>query len=53
MMPSHAGVGMVHQHFMLVPVFSVVENIILGSETTKGATLGYPHSQAQDPAAFT
>jgi simple sugar transport system ATP-binding protein len=35
----HAGVGMVHQHFMLVPVFSVVENIILGSETTKGITL--------------
>ncbi len=26
------GIGMVHQHFMLVPVFSVLENIILGSE---------------------
>ena len=34
-----AGVGMVHQHFMLVPVFSVVENIILGSEVTKGLSL--------------
>jgi len=34
-----AGVGMVHQHFMLVPVFSVVENIILGSEVTKGTSL--------------
>ena len=34
-----AGVGMVHQHFMLVPVFSVVENIILGSEVTKGIAL--------------
>jgi len=34
-----AGIGMVHQHFMLVPVFSVLENIILGSETTKGTTL--------------
>ncbi|MCJ7701389.1 MAG: ABC transporter ATP-binding protein [Anaerolineales bacterium] len=34
-----AGVGMVHQHFMLVPVFSVVENIILGSEVTKGVSL--------------
>lgn len=29
------GIGMVHQHFMLVPVFSVLENIILGSEVTK------------------
>lgn len=37
----HAGVGMVHQHFMLVPVFSVVENIILGSEVTKGISLDY------------
>ena len=27
-------VGMVHQHFMLVPVFSVTENIILGTEPT-------------------
>ena len=26
------GIGMVHQHFMLVPVFSVLENIILGEE---------------------
>ena len=28
-----AGVGMVHQHFMLVPVFDVVEAVALGSET--------------------
>ena len=28
---------MVHQHFMLVPVFSVVENVILGVEPTTGA----------------
>jgi ABC-type uncharacterized transport system ATPase subunit len=27
------GIGMVHQHFMLIPVFSVTENIMLGSET--------------------
>ena len=27
-----AGIGMVHQHFMLVPVFSVAENVILGQE---------------------
>jgi ABC-type uncharacterized transport system ATPase subunit len=34
--PSDAiarGIGMVHQHFMLVPVFSVAENIVLGNET--------------------
>lgn len=28
------GIGMVHQHFMLVDVFTVVENIMLGMETT-------------------
>jgi len=27
-----AGIGMVHQHFMLVPVFTVAENIVLGHE---------------------
>jgi simple sugar transport system ATP-binding protein len=31
-----AGIGMVHQHFMLVPVFSVAENVILGLEPVKG-----------------
>ena len=29
-----AGIGMVHQHFMLIPVFSVTENVMLGEETT-------------------
>jgi general nucleoside transport system ATP-binding protein len=29
------GVGMVHQHFMLVPVFTVAENVALGNEQTK------------------
>jgi len=33
------GIGMVHQHFMLIPVFTVAENIILGNETVKGLTL--------------
>lgn len=27
------GIGMVHQHFMLIPVFTVTENIMLGAET--------------------
>jgi general nucleoside transport system ATP-binding protein len=29
-----AGIGMVHQHFMLIPVFTVAENVILGNEAT-------------------
>jgi len=29
------GIGMVHQHFMLVPVFTVTENVMLGIESTK------------------
>jgi len=31
-----AGIGMVHQHFMLVPVFTVAENVMLGHEQTVG-----------------
>lgn len=30
-----AGIGMVHQHFMLIPVFTVTENVMLGEETVK------------------
>jgi len=33
------GIGMVHQHFMLVPPLTVTENIILGNELTRGAGL--------------
>lgn len=29
-----AGIGMVHQHFMLIPVFTVAENVVLGHEPT-------------------
>lgn len=32
----HAGIGMVHQHFMLIPSFSIVDNIVLGDEPKKG-----------------
>ncbi len=38
--PSDAidsGIGMVHQHFMLVPVFTVTENVMLGQESTRFA----------------
>ncbi|MDI1290538.1 MAG: ATP-binding cassette domain-containing protein, partial [bacterium] len=31
-----AGIGMVHQHFMLIPVFSVYENVVLGVEPVVG-----------------
>ena len=34
------GIGMVHQHFMLVPVMTVTENMMLGNETTHGLPLG-------------
>jgi simple sugar transport system ATP-binding protein len=34
-----AGVGMVHQHFMLVPTLTVAENVVLGSEITRGPSL--------------
>ena len=32
-----AGIGMVHQHFMLIPVMTVAENIVLATEPTRGA----------------
>jgi simple sugar transport system ATP-binding protein len=36
-----AGIGMVHQHFMLADNFTVLENIILGSEPKHGATIDF------------
>ncbi|NUR63979.1 MAG: ABC transporter ATP-binding protein [Catenulispora sp.] len=36
-----AGIGMVHQHFMLVPVFSVAENLVLGNEESRGGLLSW------------
>src|SRR5512142_605083 len=38
--PSDAianGIGMVHQHFMLIPVFTVTENVMLGEESLRAA----------------
>jgi general nucleoside transport system ATP-binding protein len=34
-----AGIGMVHQHFMLIPVFTVAENVMLGHESTRAGGL--------------
>ena len=42
-----AGIGMVHQHFMLVPVFTVAENVVLGHEPTHavGGLIDLPHAR--------
>jgi simple sugar transport system ATP-binding protein len=43
-----AGIGMVHQHFMLIPVFTVAENVILGHEPTRfGGRLDLPTARAK------
>ena len=34
-----SGIGMVHQHFMLIPVMTVAENIVLGTEPRSGVLL--------------
>jgi len=43
-----AGIGMVHQHFMLIPVFTVAENVMLGHEqTTFGGRLNLRAARAE------
>ena len=41
------GIGMVHQHFMLVPAFTALENIILGAEPTKQGRTDYHSAEAK------
>ncbi len=41
-----AGVGVVHQHFMLVPTLTVAENLVLGKEPTHGGQLDYHRAVA-------
>ena len=41
------GIGMVHQHFMLIPVFTVLENLILGTEAVKGLSLDLARSERE------
>jgi len=41
------GIGMVHQHFKLVDVFTVLDNIILGAETVKGGFLQKKEARAK------
>jgi ABC-type uncharacterized transport system ATPase subunit len=43
------GIGMVHQHFMLVPVMTVAENIVLANEPTKAGVL-FDHRTAEREA---
>jgi general nucleoside transport system ATP-binding protein len=42
---NELGIGMVHQHFMLVEPFTVTENIILGSEPKKGTKIDYASAE--------
>ena len=42
-----AGVGMVHQHFMLVPVFDVVEAVALGAEPVRGVAGTFDRAAAR------
>ncbi len=41
------GIGMVHQHFKLIDVFTVLDNIILGAETTRGGFLQKKEARAK------
>src|SRR3954452_6143115 len=42
-----AGIGMVHQHFMLIPVMTVAENIVLAAEPTRGLLLDTHAAEAK------
>jgi general nucleoside transport system ATP-binding protein len=44
---NELGIGMVHQHFMLVDTFTVTENIILGSEPTKGGKIDIKRAEQE------
>ena len=41
------GIGMVHQHFMLVPSLSVTENVIMGTEPRRGLFIDLKHARRQ------
>lgn len=42
-----AGIGMVHQHFMLIPVFTVAENVVLGNEPTSHGFMDMAKARAR------
>src|SRR5918992_1832857 len=41
------GIGMVHQHFMLIPVMTVAENIVLANEPRRGPLLDFEGAAAR------
>ena len=41
------GIGMVHQHFMLIPVMTVAENIVLAREPRRGVLLDHAEAEAR------
>ncbi|MEL7610122.1 MAG: ABC transporter ATP-binding protein [Bacillota bacterium] len=41
------GIGMVHQHFMLVPRFTILENVILGTDCRKGLVVDLKNARAK------
>ena len=41
------GIGMVHQHFMLTPVMSVAENVVIGSEPVRGIFFDKKQAEAK------
>ncbi len=43
----HAGIGMVHQHFMLVPTLSVADNVFLGHEPRRGLLYDRARAEAE------
>jgi len=42
-----AGIGMVHQHFMLIPVFTVTENVVLGHEDVTAGFIDHKKAREQ------
>ncbi|HXM56829.1 MAG TPA: ABC transporter ATP-binding protein [Candidatus Dormibacteraeota bacterium] len=41
------GIGMVHQHFMLIPPLTVAENVVLGHETARGGVMDVQEARRQ------
>ncbi len=42
-----AGIGMVHQHFMLIPVLTVAQNVLIGLTPSRGPFINLPNAEAK------